>query len=98
MLPAIALLFGQYLAMALSADSTAQRPERLFQERGLMMLVVLVVGLFAVCTLVKIPALAPLTMQYFIKLPSGSDDDGDIWLLRCKALHGVRKATFPAAL
>ncbi|QUD89317.1 UbiA family prenyltransferase [Phenylobacterium montanum] len=69
MLPAIALLFGQYLAMALSADSTAQRPERLFQERGLMMLVVLVVGLFAVCTLVKIPALAPLTMQYFIKLP-----------------------------
>jgi 4-hydroxybenzoate polyprenyltransferase len=67
-LPAIALLFGTYLAMSLQPASTAQKPERLFSERGLMVMVALVVAIFAFCTVVNIPALAPLTSQRFIAL------------------------------
>ncbi len=67
-LPPIALLFGKYLAMSLRPASIAQKPERLFGEPGLMALVVVVVAIFALCTVVSIPALAPLTSQRFIAL------------------------------
>ena len=67
-LPAVALLFGQYLAMAMRPASAAQRPETLFAERGLMALVAVNVALFALCTVIDIPALAPLTAQRFIAL------------------------------
>jgi len=68
-LPAIALLFGKYLAMSLRPASITQRPERLFGDPGLMAIVVAVVAIFALCTFVSIPALAPLTAQRFIALP-----------------------------
>jgi 4-hydroxybenzoate polyprenyltransferase len=67
-LPPIALLFGKYLAMSLRPASIAQKPERLFGEPGLMAIVVVVVAIFALCTVVNIPALAPLTSQRFIAL------------------------------
>jgi 4-hydroxybenzoate polyprenyltransferase len=67
-LPAIALLFGKYLAMSLRPASVAQRPERLFREPGLMAIAAAVVMIFALCTVVNIPALAPLTEQRFIAL------------------------------
>lgn len=67
-LPAIALLFGKYLAMSLRPASIAQKPERLFGEPGLMAVVIAVVAIFALCTVVNIPALAPLTSQRFIAL------------------------------
>ena len=69
-LPAIALLFGKYMALSLRPASTAQTPEKLFEERGLMVIVLVLVAIFAFCTLVTIPALAPLTSQRFIALPS----------------------------
>ena len=68
LLPAIALLFGKYLAMAMHPASAAQKPETLFAERGLMAIVALTVALFAICTLVDIPALSFLTAQTFIAL------------------------------
>jgi 4-hydroxybenzoate polyprenyltransferase len=68
-LPAIALLFGKYLAMSLRPASITQRPERLFGDPGLMAIVAAVVAIFALCTVVSIPALAPLTGQRFIALP-----------------------------
>jgi 4-hydroxybenzoate polyprenyltransferase len=68
-LPAIALLFGKYLAMSLRPASVAQNPERLFGEPSLMAIVLVVVGIFAFCTAVNIPALAPLASQRFIALP-----------------------------
>jgi 4-hydroxybenzoate polyprenyltransferase len=68
-LPAIALLFGKYLAMSLRPASITQRPERLFGDPGLMAMVAAVVAIFALCTVVNIPALAPLTEQRFIALP-----------------------------
>jgi 4-hydroxybenzoate polyprenyltransferase len=67
-LPAIALLFGKYLAMSLRPASVAQKPERLFGEPGLMIIVLAVVAIFALCTVVNVPALAPLTSQRFIAL------------------------------
>ena len=67
-LPAIALLFGQYLALSMRPASTAQKPELLFQERGLLALVVVIVALVAVCTIVNIPALEPLTAQHYIQI------------------------------
>ncbi|HLZ82860.1 MAG TPA: hypothetical protein VKQ54_04790, partial [Caulobacteraceae bacterium] len=68
-LPAIAILFGKYLAMSLRLASVAQKPERLFGEPGLMAIVAAVVALFALCTVVNVPALAPLASQRFIALP-----------------------------
>lgn len=67
-LPAIALLYGQYLAMSMHPGSTAQKPEHLFAERGLMVLVLVVVVLFGVFTFVDLPILEPLTSQHFIEL------------------------------
>ena len=68
MLPPVAILFGKYLALSMQPASTAQRPEKLFMERGLMTIVAVVVVVFAVCTVVDIPALEPLTSQHFIQL------------------------------
>jgi 4-hydroxybenzoate polyprenyltransferase len=67
-LPAIALLFGKYLAMSLRPASVAQQPERLFGEPGLMAIALALAATFALCTVVNIPALAPLTSQRFISL------------------------------
>jgi 4-hydroxybenzoate polyprenyltransferase len=67
-LPAVALLFGEYLALSMKPASTAQKPERLFQERGLMILVSVIAVLFAVCTVVNIPALQLLTSQHYIRI------------------------------
>lgn len=68
-LPPIILLFGKYLALAMQPGSTAQSPEKLFSERGLMWIVVAIVAVFGLCTVIDIPALGPLTAQQFIRLP-----------------------------
>lgn len=68
LMPVIIALFAVYLSLAMQPDSTAQRPERLFRERGLMMLVVILCALFIVTTVVDIPALNGLTVQHFIKV------------------------------
>jgi len=67
-LPFMAVLFGQYMALSMHPASAAQKPETLFAERGLMGLVALIVIIFALCTVINIPALAPLTAQRFIAL------------------------------
>jgi hypothetical protein len=67
-LPAIAVLFGKYLALSMQPASTAQKPERLFQESGLMTIVAIIVALFAIFSVVNIPMLEPLTSQQFIEL------------------------------
>jgi hypothetical protein len=48
--------------------STAQRPEKLFKERGLIVLVVLLAVTFLLTTYVDIPALDIFTGQRFISL------------------------------
>ena len=66
--PAVILLFGHYLILATRPNSTAQNPERLFREITLMLLVVMLVGLFALATWVDIPALSALSGQRYITI------------------------------
>jgi 4-hydroxybenzoate polyprenyltransferase len=67
-LPAVSLLFGQYLTMSMHSGSTAQRPERLFSERNLMYLVASIAILFVIFTFVDIPEIGPLISQSYIRL------------------------------
>ena len=68
LIPLVVVLFGQYLAMAMKPNSTAQKPEKLFHERRLMLLVSLLGVAFLALTFINIPALAGLTGQQFILL------------------------------
>ena len=66
--PVVVALFAQYLAIAMEPDSAAQKPEKLFRQRSLMLLVLLLGTLFGICTLVNIPQLEDLATQHFIEL------------------------------
>jgi 4-hydroxybenzoate polyprenyltransferase len=68
LMPLIVALFGYYLALAMQPASPAQKPEKLFRARGLIVLVVLIAIGFVITTFVGIPALEPLTLQRFIRL------------------------------
>jgi 4-hydroxybenzoate polyprenyltransferase len=68
LIPAVIALFGHYLVMATRENSTAQNPERLFREPGLMVLIGVFVGLFTVATWVDIPALSVFSGQRYIAL------------------------------
>jgi len=66
--PIIIALFGHYIALSMAAGSSAQSPERLFRERGLVALVILLVLAFLVATAVDMPLLSIVTEQRFISL------------------------------
>ena len=66
LIPLIIALFGHYLALSMQPGSTAQKPEQLFRERGLIVLVILISAGFAVMTFVRIPVLTWLTEQRYI--------------------------------
>jgi 4-hydroxybenzoate polyprenyltransferase len=68
MVPAIVALFGHYIALSMTAGSTAQSPEKLFRDRGLVGLVILLAVLFVIATMIKIPLLSVLTEQQYISL------------------------------
>jgi 4-hydroxybenzoate polyprenyltransferase len=68
-MPLIVIMFAYYLALAMQPGSSAQNPEKLFRERGLGLLVLLIASLFALTTFVNFPMLASLTEQRFISLP-----------------------------
>jgi 4-hydroxybenzoate polyprenyltransferase len=68
MMPVIMTLFGHYLAISMQPGSSAQKPERLFRERGLMGIVAVLAGVFVLATFVRIPFLAALTQQQYITL------------------------------
>ncbi len=67
-LPVVVLLFVQYYHMAAQPRSTAQRPEALMSERGLIATVGLLGAVFLVTTLVDLPFLTFITEQNFIVL------------------------------
>jgi 4-hydroxybenzoate polyprenyltransferase len=66
--PAIIALFAQYLALSMQPGSSAQKPEKLFRERGLIALVGLLTILFVVTSFVSIPSLEAFTGQRYISL------------------------------
>ena len=67
-LPIITALFAYYLFLSMAAGSAAQKPEKLYRERGLILLVLLLVAVFVVTTFVNFPSLVQLTNQRFILL------------------------------
>jgi len=68
LMPLITILFAHYLSLSMHPGSSAQNPEKLFRERGLILLIVLLVALFILTTFVNIPMLSILTEQQYIKL------------------------------
>lgn len=69
LMPLIVILFAHYLSLSMHPGSSAQNPEKLFRERGLILLINLLVGVFIITTFVDIPILSTLTAQQYIKLP-----------------------------
>lgn len=67
-LPALILLFTKYLSLSMLPGSTAQKPERLFREGRLLMIVALVVALFVFSTFVDLPAIDAMASQRFTTL------------------------------
>lgn len=68
LLPALVFLFGKYLSLSMMPESTAQKPEQLFKEGGLLVIVGIVVVLFVATTFIDLPSLEYLASQTFIKI------------------------------
>lgn len=65
-IPFLFLLFCYYLYIAHKPDSAAQKPEKLFREKKLMLLVGIVAVLFVVLTVVDIPVMEMWETAFFI--------------------------------
>ncbi len=65
-IPVLFFLFCYYLYIAYKPDSAAQKPEKLFREKKLMILVGILVVLFAVLTVVDIPVMEMWETAFFI--------------------------------
>ncbi len=68
-IPVLFFLFCYYLYIAHKPDSAAQKPEKLFREKKLMILVGILVVLFAILTVVDIPVMEMWETAFFI--PTG---------------------------
>lgn len=69
LIPWLILLFGYYLALALKLGKTSpEKPEKLYQERILMLMVLVLVVVFIVLTLVDIPYLNTFLEQQYIRI------------------------------
>jgi 4-hydroxybenzoate polyprenyltransferase len=66
--PAVIALFAQYLALSMEPESAAQKPEKLFKQKSLVMLVVLLAALFLFSTYANLPGLDILMGQHYISL------------------------------
>lgn len=64
--PVVIALFGYYMVMAMTPGSSAQKPERLFRERGLVALVVVLSAAFLLTTFVDVPIIEKLAVQHYI--------------------------------
>lgn len=68
LVPVVIALFGYYMALSSKPASSAQNPEKLFRERKLIALVVLLGATFVLATFVDMPALSVFTGQQYITL------------------------------
>ena len=68
LMPFITVLFAQYLALSMQAGSSAQSPEKLFRERGLMATLVMLGAVFLIATFVSMPFLSIFLGQKFIAI------------------------------
>jgi 4-hydroxybenzoate polyprenyltransferase len=67
-LPIIVALFTMYFTLSTRPGSSAQSPEKLFRETGLITIVVVLAVLFVFASFVDMPFLAALAEQHFIAL------------------------------
>jgi 4-hydroxybenzoate polyprenyltransferase len=67
-MPAVIALFAYYLALSMKPGSSAQKPESLYRENGLIFLIVLLTALFVLTTLIDLPAIELFTGQRYISL------------------------------
>jgi 4-hydroxybenzoate polyprenyltransferase len=70
--PCIVCLFAVYYRLALTTDSAARSPEKLYRAKGLIAVTLLTVGVFILATFVDVPQIDTLTEQQFIALPKTS--------------------------
>jgi len=66
--PIVIALFAKYLALSMEPGSSAQKPEKLFRESGLIVLVVWLAALFSITTFTNIPELEVFTTQQYIRV------------------------------
>jgi 4-hydroxybenzoate polyprenyltransferase len=67
LMPPITVLFAQYFELALRPGSSAQAPELLWRERGLMLLVTIISALFVLTTIYDFPWLDVFAGQLYIR-------------------------------
>lgn len=65
-MPFMFFLFAYYVMMAFDEDSAVQKPEKLYKEKKLLLLVGLVVVILALLTVIDIPALHSFSDPYLI--------------------------------
>jgi hypothetical protein len=68
MVPIVIALFAKYLSLSMEPGSSAQKPEKLFRESGLIVLVVWLTALFSITTFTNIPELEIFTTQQYIRV------------------------------
>ena len=66
--PIVIALFAKYLALSMEPGSSAQKPEKLFRESGLIVLVVWLAAIFLFTTFINIPELEVFTGQRYISV------------------------------
>ena len=66
--PFLAGLFCWYFHVSLKADSAAQKPEKLYREKAMMLYVLFLVVMFSACMLIEIPLLHPLLDSMLIPI------------------------------
>lgn len=66
--PVLFFLYSYYLAMSLDEDSAVQKPEKLYREKNLMILVAIFVIVFLFCSFVDMNFLHELTSNALIKV------------------------------
>lgn len=67
-MPFMFLLFAYYVMMAFDEDSAVQKPEKLYKEKKLLLLVALVIAILALLTVVDIPSLHSFSDPHLINL------------------------------
>lgn len=66
--PFIILLFAHYLKLSMLSGSVAQKPEKLFREKTLMLISAVTVAVLVLLSFVNIPALQGLSEPHFLMM------------------------------
>lgn len=72
LVPALIGLYCYYFYLSFSEDSSVQKPEKLYREKGLMLYCLVLIVLFALLMTVDIPVLTSLTSGDLIRIGGGA--------------------------